>query len=212
MDRRARGGHYTHGDGTAPDPDPADRSIQAGWGRLGRRGGASRHDDEMRLLYLLRHGKSSWKSGAPDHERPLAGRGRRAAKTICRHMKEHRLEPELVICSTARRTRETLERIEPALGSPAVRIERSLYEATSDALLDRLRVVPDDVGSVMLIGHNPGLQQLALDLARPAAQVQELEAKFPTAALATLALPAPWRRIEPGTAELVGFARPRDLE
>ena len=64
----------------------------------------------------------------------------------------------------------------------------------------------------MLIGHNPGLQQLALDLARPAAQVQELEAKFPTAALATLALPAPWRRIEPGTAELVGFARPRDLE
>ena len=166
----------------------------------------------MRFLYVLRHAKSSWKSGAPDHERPLAGRGRRAANTICRYVREHGLEPELVLCSTARRARETLERIEPGLGSPGVRFEQSLYEATSGALLDRLRVVPDDVGSVMLIGHNPGLQQLALDLARPAAQVQELEAKYPTAALATLALRAPWRRIEPGTAELVGFARPRELE
>ena len=175
--------------------------------------GVSRHHGEMRFVYLLRHAKSSWKSGVPDHERPLAGRGRRAAKAISRHVREQAVEPGLVLCSTARRARETLERIEPALGSPAVRIERSLYGASSDVLLDRLRAVPDEVGSVMLIGHNPGLQELALNLARPAANVQELRAKYPTAALVMLAVTAPsWHLIEPGTAEVVGFVRPRDLE
>jgi phosphohistidine phosphatase len=173
----------------------------------------SRHDCEVRFVYLLRHAKSSWKSSVLDHERTLARRGRRAAKAICRHMREQGVEPELVLCSTARRARETLERVEPALGSYAVRIERQLYGAGSDALLDRLRAVPDEVGSVMLIGHNPGLQQLALDLAEPAAEVQELQEKFPTAALVTLAFPAgTWRLIEPGSGELVGFVRPRDLE
>jgi phosphohistidine phosphatase len=173
----------------------------------------SRHDGEMRFVYLLRHAKSSWKSGMPDHERPLARRGQRAAKAICRHVREQGVEPELVLCSTARRARETLEWIEPALGSPAVRIERPLYGARGDALLDRVRAVPDEVGSVMLIGHNPGLQQLALDLVQPAAGAQGLEAKYPTAALVTLAFVAPsWCLIEPGAAELVGFVRPRDLE
>jgi phosphohistidine phosphatase len=167
----------------------------------------------VRFVYLLRHGKSSWSSGLPDHERPLAPRGRRAAKAIGRHMRARGVEPELVLCSTASRARETLERIEPALGSAAVRIERGLYEAGSDGLLDRLRAVADQVGSVMLVGHNPGLQQLALDLARPTADVSELAAKYPTAALVTLAVPArSWRVIEPATAELVGFVRPRELE
>jgi phosphohistidine phosphatase len=176
-------------------------------------GGASRHDDEMRFVYLLRHAKSSWKSGVPDHERPLSGRGRRAAKAIRRYLREEGIEPGLVLCSTARRARETLERIEPALGTPAVRIEEELYGASSDALLRRLRSVPDDVRSVMLIGHNPGLQLLALELARPAVELRGLEAKYPTAALVTLAFPGPsWHLIEPGTAELVGVVRPRDLE
>lgn len=80
-----------------------------------------------------------------------------------------------MLCSTARRARETLERIEPALGSPAVQIERGLYEAGSNALLDRLHAVADAVSSAMLVGHNPGLQQLALDLARPTADVSELQ-------------------------------------
>ncbi len=167
----------------------------------------------MRFVYLLRHAKSSWKTGVPDHERPLAQRGRQAAKAIRSHLLEHGIEPELVLCSTARRARETLERIEPALGTPAVRIEPELYHATSDALLDRLRSVPDEVGSVMLIGHNPSMQLLALELAQPGAELQELEAKYPTAALATLAFPGPsWRSIEPGAMELVGVVRPRDLE
>jgi phosphohistidine phosphatase len=168
---------------------------------------------EMRSIYVLRHAKSSWKTGVPDHERPLARRGRRAAKAIRRHLREEGIEPELVLCSTARRAVETLERIEPALGTSAVRIEQDLYGASSDALLDRLHSVPGDVGSVMLIGHNPGLQLLALELARPAAEREELEEKFPTAGLVTLAFPGPsWRLLEPGTAELVRLVRPRDLE
>jgi phosphohistidine phosphatase len=167
----------------------------------------------MRLVYLLRHAKSSWKSALADHERPLAPRGRRAAKAICEHLREQGIEPELVLCSTARRARETLERIEPALGTAAVRIEPELYGASEDALLDRLRGVPDAVGSVMLIGHNPGLQLLALELAQPAAELRELEAKYPTAALVTLAFPGPsWHMLESGTAEFLGLVRPRDLE
>jgi phosphohistidine phosphatase len=167
----------------------------------------------MRSIYLLRHAKSSWTAGLPDHQRPLARRGRRAAKAIRRHLQQEGIEPELVLCSTARRAVETLERIEPSLGTSAVRIEQDLYGASSDALLDRLRSVPDDAGSVMLIGHNPGLQLLALDLARPAAERDALEEKFPTAALVTLAFPGPsWRLLEAGMAELVGVVRPRDLE
>jgi phosphohistidine phosphatase len=172
-----------------------------------------RHDGGMRSVYLLRHAKSSWKTGRPDHERPLAGRGRRAAKAIAAHLRDAGIEPELVLCSTARRTRETLELISPALGSAVVAIEQELYGADNDELLERLRAVPDDVASVMLIGHNPGMQELALDLARPSAALRELEAKYPTAALATLAFPgASWQELGPGTSELSGFVKPRDLE
>ena len=168
----------------------------------------------MKRLYLLRHAKSSWKdTSLPDHDRPLAGRGRRAAKAIARHLREQNLEPQLVLCSTARRARETLERIQPALGAATVELEPDLYSASADALLERLRRVPDTVASVMLIGHNPGLQELALDLARPASAARELAAKYPTAALATLAFEASsWRELDDDTAELVDLVRPRDLE
>jgi phosphohistidine phosphatase len=167
----------------------------------------------MKRLYLLRHAKSSWKdSTLPDHDRPLAGRGRRAAKAIARHLRERGIEPDLVLCSTARRARETLERIEPALATSVVRVEDDLYATSAGALLERLRSVPDAVGSVMVIGHNPGLQELALDLARPSPTVRELATKFPTAALATLAFQASsWQELDHGTADLVELVRPRDL-
>jgi phosphohistidine phosphatase len=168
----------------------------------------------MKRVYLLRHAKSSWKErGLRDHDRPLAPRGRRAAKAIAGYLLDHGVEPELVLCSTARRARETLERIEPALGTPVVRVEPALYGAGADALLERLRAVPGTFGSVLLIGHNPAMQLLALDLARPGPELRELEAKFPTAALATFAFPGPdWRALAPGSAELTAFVRPRDLE
>jgi phosphohistidine phosphatase len=167
-----------------------------------------------RRLYLLRHAKSSWKDdGLADHDRPLARRGRRAAKAISRHLRERGVAPELVLCSTARRAREALERIEPALGRGAIRAEPGLYGAGAAELLERLHEIAPPVRSVMVIGHNPALEQLALRLARHGPTVRELEAKFPTGALATLAFRGPgWAALDRGTAELIEFIRPRDLE
>ena len=167
-----------------------------------------------RRLYLLRHGKSSWRDpDLDDHDRPLAGRGRRAAKAIARHLQEQGIQPELVLCSTAKRARETLERIEPVLGRGAMCLEPGLYGAGPADLLARLHDVPPPIGSAMVIGHNPGLQELALLLARDGPGVRELEAKFPTGALATLAFRgAEWVVLDPGTAELIDFVRPRDFE
>jgi phosphohistidine phosphatase len=164
-------------------------------------------------LYLLRHAKSSWKHPElADHERPLADRGRRAAEAIARYLQEHEIAVELVLCSTARRARETFERIEPALPVGCMRYEPDLYGAPADALLERLHGVPDGIASVMLIGHNPAIERLALDLAAPSPERRELAAKFPTAALATLDFPGPWRDASRGGARLVNFVRPRDLE
>jgi phosphohistidine phosphatase len=167
-----------------------------------------------RRLYLLRHAKSSWKEqGLADHDRPLARRGRRAAKAIRGHLREQGIEPKLVLCSTAKRARETLERVEPALGRGEVRAESALYGAAPADLLARLQEIPASVRSVMVIGHNPGLEQLAVLLARPGPRLRELEAKFPTGALATLAFSGPgWAALDRGTAELIEFIRPRDLE
>jgi phosphohistidine phosphatase len=168
----------------------------------------------MKRLYLLRHAKSSWKDATlADHDRPLAGRGRRASEAIARQLSDRSIEPKLVLCSTARRARETLDRIAPALGTPTVKIEPDLYVADARGLLERLRGLPDAIESVMLIGHNPAMQELAVDLARPSPAASELAAKYPTAALAVLTFTAStWRRLGHGTAELVELVKPRDLE
>ena len=132
---------------------------------------------------------------------------------MCGHFRAQGIDPDLVLCSTAVRARETLERIEPALRGQAASVERALYGATADALIARLRQLPTECGSVLVIGHNPGLQDLALELARPRPEREALAAKFPTAALATLeARIDSWRELGPGTADLVAFVRPRDLE
>jgi phosphohistidine phosphatase len=165
-------------------------------------------------LYLLRHAKSSWKHPElADHERPLAGRGRRAAEAIALHLNEHEIAPDLVLCSTARRARETFDRIDLAVPEASVRYETELYGATARSLLERLHRVPDGIASVMLIGHNPAIEQLALALSGPSHERRELEAKFPTAGLATLELPGSrWREVRHGDGTLVSFVRPRDLE
>jgi phosphohistidine phosphatase len=167
----------------------------------------------MRSLHLLRHAKSSWDNPAlSDDDRPLAPRGRRAAKLIASHLRREEIEPALVLCSSAARARETLAGIEQALGDgPDVLIERELYGASEDELLDRLRAVPDTVESVMLIGHNPSLQDLALTLARSGPALEKVELKYPTAALATLVFEGSWRELGPGGAELQAFVRPKDL-
>ena len=168
----------------------------------------------VRTLFLLRHAKSSWDDPSlGDHERPLSTRGRRATKVIARYLRSLEARPELVLCSSATRTQETLQRLTDALPRDVeVRVERDLYLASAVDLLDRVRLVPPDVSSVLLIGHNPAIQELALSLARPAAEVDPIRQKFPTAALATLIFDAPWLQLSPGGAELTGFVKPRALE
>jgi phosphohistidine phosphatase len=167
----------------------------------------------MKRLFLLRHAKSSWDDpGLADHDRPLAPRGERAAKVIARYLREERIAPDLVLCSSSRRTRETLDRIAPALGDEVrVEIERELYAASADRLLERLRAVDDDVESVMLIGHNPGIEQLALTLAGDGEKLADVRRKYPTAALATLEFDGRWSALEPGTARLADFVKPKQL-
>jgi phosphohistidine phosphatase len=113
-----------------------------------------------------------------------------------------------VLCSPAERTRQTLELIGVA---STVRFEEELYAASSDALLERVRAVPDPVASVMLIGHNPGLQELALVLASAGDELDRLAAKFPTAALATLTLGTTWRIVAAGDALLADYVVPKQL-
>ncbi len=163
---------------------------------------------------MLRHAKSSWKDRSlADRDRPLSGRGKRAAKAMARHLEAEGIRPDLVLCSPARRARETLERIEGAFGDQVqASFEEALYGASQAELLACLKVLPQEVGSVMLIGHNPGLEQLALVLASEGAGLARMREKYPTAALATIDLPAEdWRAIERGSGELVAYVRPRDL-
>jgi phosphohistidine phosphatase len=167
----------------------------------------------MKRLYLLRHAKSSWDDPAlADHDRPLAPRGRRAATAMAEHFRRKGVGPELVLCSTSRRTRQTLKRIAPGLGKNAeVAIQPELYAASAADLLKVLHEVPDEVESVMLIGHNPAIQDLALSLARSGPEIARVRSKFPTAALATLKLDGSWRELTPGSAELVSLVKPKEL-
>jgi phosphohistidine phosphatase len=167
----------------------------------------------MKRLYLLRHAKSSWDDPTlADHDRPLAPRGRRASEAMAEHLRNERIAPELVLCSPSARTRQTLTAIAAGLGENAdVRIEDELYAASAAALLDVLHELPEEVGSVMLIAHNPGIQDLAVSLAGSGPVVERVRSKFPTAALATLELDGSWRELAPGGVELVAFVKPKDL-
>ena len=129
------------------------------------------------------------------------------------HFVSARVKPELVLCSSALRTRETLELVRPTLGPTAtVSLEAGLYAASSNVLLERIRAVPEAVGSVMLIAHNPGLPQLAVVLASEGAELAQLEAKFPTAALATLTVQTTsWSRLSRADALLAAYVVPKLL-
>ncbi|HEX3833338.1 MAG TPA: histidine phosphatase family protein [Solirubrobacteraceae bacterium] len=162
---------------------------------------------QTRNLLLLRHAKSSrdepWLA---DHDRPLAPRGRKAAKRISAHVRREQIPVALVLCSSARRTRETLELVAPPGRS---RIERELYSATSAELLERLRRVPDEAFVVMLIGHEPAIRDLAVRLTGPGSELADR--KFPTGALATVKFTGPWSGLGPDHAELASFVTPREL-
>ena len=167
---------------------------------------------QTRHLFVLRHAKSSWDNpGLEDHERPLAPRGQRACAVMAEHLRTNAINPGLVLCSSSRRTRETLEGVAPT-GEHV--IEPQLYSASAEEVLDRLRRVPDDLSSVMVIGHNPTLQMLVLRLTRDdgdGAARSAVERKFPTGALATLTFECGWEELAAGSAHLVEFLTPKGL-
>jgi phosphohistidine phosphatase len=169
----------------------------------------------VRYLYLLRHAKSSWDDPhLPDHDRPLAPRGLRDARRMADYVHEHGIALTLVVCSSSRRTRETLKPMKKALAGSQVLIEEDLYAADEFHLLERVRRIPDRVSSAMLVGHDPGIKLLCLYLAGASASelLTRIEAKFPTGALATLAIPeGSWRAIDAGDATLIGFVTPKEL-
>jgi phosphohistidine phosphatase len=170
-----------------------------------------------KLLYLFRHAKSSWDNPSlDDFDRPLAPRGEAASKSMARYFELADVHPDLVLCSPSARTRATLANVRAALGSPgSVKFDDALYHAGSATLMDFLRAVPTDLGSVMVIGHNPGLESLAHRLVGDgdSDEIAKMRSKFPTAALAILVLPAGgWSEIGRGSCKLHSFVVPRDLE
>jgi phosphohistidine phosphatase len=169
----------------------------------------------VKRLWLLRHAKSSWEDpGLPDPDRPLAPRGRRAAELLAAHLAASDVRPGVVLCSSSLRTRQTLAAILPALGDALeIRIERALYGAGAAELLDRLRQVSNKASSAMLIGHNPGIQDLALALAAGGPALGGLREKFPTGALATVELDVErWRDIDIDNGTVTALVTPRSLE
>ena len=169
----------------------------------------------QRTLYLLRHAKSSWEDAAlPDENRPLAERGRRATKKLACYVRNAGVAPTLVLCSPSVRTRETLAGIRGALGEPEVCFPDELYAASEATILGAVQGVGPDVRSLLVVGHNPGLQGLAAGLAGTGNEDarRRLREKLPTGALVTLALHVgTWADLEPGSCELVDYVVPREL-
>jgi phosphohistidine phosphatase len=174
----------------------------------------------MLTLFLLRHAKSSWAdAGADDFDRPLANRGIEAAPRVAQAMADNGFTPDRILCSSARRTRQTLGLVLTRLGAEEMTaaFTRQLYGADADAL-HRMITAQDaqTVRRLMLVGHNPAMQDLALALtgSGAAAERDALEVKFPSGALAVLTFEDRdgWASIAPGTGHLTHFIRPRFLD
>jgi phosphohistidine phosphatase len=175
----------------------------------------------MLRLWLLRHAKSAWDDpGLDDFARPLSPRGKKACRLLARHMAERNLTPDLVLCSPATRTRQTWERLEKRLsgGVPdriPVRFEPSLYLAEAATLLALTRAAPTECRELMLIGHNPGMEDFAARLSGSAAgdALERLGEKFPTGGLAEIAFPAKaWAQVAPKGGFLASFVVPAQLK
>jgi phosphohistidine phosphatase len=167
----------------------------------------------MRTLLLLRHAKARTEDAGGDAARPLAPRGRRAAERIGEHLAERGLVPDLVLCSTALRARQTWERAAAALRSePRVELDGSLYLASPARILARVQEVRPAIATLLVVGHNPGFHELAYELAGSSAARDRL-GKCPTAALARFELAeGSWSAAGPGLLRFVELVAPRDLD
>lgn len=170
----------------------------------------------MLTLVLLRHAKSSWDDPAQDDfDRPLNARGEKAAPEAGRALKSLGITPDLILCSTSRRTRQTLDLLLPGLSlksKPKTKFDDALYLATASDLLDQIGEIDSAHACVLLIGHNPGLHSLAVSLAG-SGETKDLERiadKYPTAAISVLTFERPeWRKARPGSGKLEAFWTPK---
>jgi phosphohistidine phosphatase len=171
----------------------------------------------MKTLLLLRHAKSSWDDpGVADADRPLTARGHKAASRMGRLIAQRGLSPDLILCSTARRARETCDSVAPELTSdPDLRFEDQLYMADPATLLHLVQHLPDNAHATLVIGHNPGLERFAARLTGVAAgnALQRMAGKFPTAALAVFRFDIRrWRDVGLARGRLEDFVAPREVE
>jgi phosphohistidine phosphatase len=170
-------------------------------------------DPVPRTLVLLRHGKSAYPPGVSDHDRPLAPRGRRGAALAGIWIADHLPAVDHVLCSTAERTRQTLEAT--GLLKPAVLVDYTdeIYEAYPDELLALVTGSSPADRTLMVVGHAPGIPALAEQLAGPDSDsdaMARMRVKFPTAAIAVLRLGGEWADATTGGAVLTHFGRPDD--
>ena len=169
----------------------------------------------MKTLTLLRHAKSTWDDPvSTDFDRPLNKRGRRAARTVGRELKSQGLRFDRVVASPALRVIETLDEIAGGYGAPLdPRYDKRLYLASPAVLLDIIHEADDETERLMIVGHNPGLERLALLLTNGEGLRNEVAIKYPTATVAEISLPVrQWRDVTEGIGALVRFIRPRDLD
>lgn len=170
----------------------------------------------MKTVYLLRHAKSSWVDETlDDFERPLAKRGRHAAEAMAHYVAKKAITPQQILCSPAKRTQQTLECLQDVLGAAVpTRFEKPIYMASAGTLLRRLRRVSDGLESVMLVGHNPGLEQLAGILAHGGdlSAHRLINSGFTAGALAVIEADVEhWADLRQGCGRLKAFIRPKDL-
>ncbi len=167
----------------------------------------------MRHIYLLRHAKASWElAGELDYERGLTERGTEDCVLMRGPIEALSPAPGLVLCSGARRARETLDGVAPALPKDAVvEYDDRIYQATTDRLIEVLRGVDPAVDAILLVGHNPSMHDLAVELAADGPELDAIAGKFPTAALAELEFEGEWSEVGTDSARLAGFTRAKKL-
>ena len=169
----------------------------------------------MKTLTLLRHAKSGWDAPvARDFDRPLNARGRKAARAMGREMRRLGLGFDRILASPAARVTETLTELAQGYGGAvATNFDEHIYLASPETLLQIVRAADDADARLLIAGHNPGMEQLALLLAEGGALSDRIAAKYPTGALAELHFDGPgWRDLAAGAGRLERFIRPRDLD
>ncbi|RRQ19970.1 SixA phosphatase family protein [Thiohalobacter thiocyanaticus] len=166
-----------------------------------------------KTLALLRHAKSDWDAGTTDIDRPLNKRGKKDAPSLGRWLQRQAWRPQLILSSPAVRARQTIEAVIEQAGMQDVELrwEEELYLASRKSLLQRIRGLSQETKSVLLVGHNPGLEEVLEYLSRTAVPTTDSDKLFTTANLALLRLDGNWKDAGRGTAELVELVRPRDL-